>query len=74
MVSAMAAVKAAPPTPAKRMLSLNMMRGRMLTGCWLLLLSGEKLANGGKVSDPPNELPSKVKLSKRLLPTVPPEP
>ena len=50
------------------------MVGFAVTAIFIALFAGLNSATGAAVSPPPKVLPSRVKLSKRLLPTAPPPP
>ena len=50
------------------------MVGTTFVATFVALFKGNKVAKGAITSAPPKVVPSKVKLSNRLFPTVPPEP
>ena len=57
-----------------RTASLKLIVGLVVVAIFTAALAGTIVAVGGDVSPPPKVVPSKVKLSKRLFPTVPPAP
>ena len=58
----------------KRMFSLKFIVRLLVVATLVAAFIGLKVTDGAMVSGPPNVVPSTVKLSKRLFPTVPPEP
>jgi hypothetical protein len=56
------------------MASLKEIVGIILVATLVALFTGENVATGAMISGPTKVVPSKVKLSNRLLPPVPPVP